>query len=122
VKIIVIISQTQDTEAKIKVSQSGDTIDTAGMKWIMNPYDEFAVEEAIRIKEKLGGEVVLITAGPQRAVEALRQGLAMGADSAVHIKDDSLEFADSYSVAKLIAHEIKKLRRIRSNSYGNEDY
>lgn len=108
-KIIVIITQTQDTEARVKVAPGGDTIDTSGMKWIMNPYDEFAVEEAIQIKEKSGGEVVLITAGPQRCQEALRQGLAMGADSAVHIKDDNFAFADPYTIAKVIAGEIKKL-------------
>ena len=53
-KIVVFITQTQDTEARIKVGSSGDSIDTEGMKWIMNPYDEFAVEEAIKTKEAYG--------------------------------------------------------------------
>lgn len=112
VKIVVFITQTQDTEAKIKVSAEGDSIDTQDIKWIMNPYDEFAVEEAIQTKEKFGGEVVIVTAGPQRATEALRQGLAMGADSAVHIEDDGFEHTDSYTIAKIAASEIKKIEDV----------
>jgi len=108
-KIIVIISQTQDTEAKISVAPSGDTIDTTSMKWVLNPYDEFAVEEGLRTKEQFGGEVVLVTMGPARCVAALRTALAMGADSSVHIKDDNFAFSDNYAVGKIIANEIKKL-------------
>jgi electron transfer flavoprotein beta subunit len=108
-KIIVIVSQTQDTEARINVASSGDAIDTTSMKWVLNPYDEFAVEEALKTKEQFGGEVVLVTMGPARCVEALRTGLAMGADSSVHIKDDSFEFSDNFAVGKIIASEIKKL-------------
>ena len=106
---IVIVRQTPDTEAKIKVASGGDTIDNEGIKWIVNPYDEFAIEEAIRIKEKLGGEVVLITMGPARCAEALRTGLAMGADTAVHIKDESFAYTDPYAISKAIAQEIKNL-------------
>ncbi|MBI4228137.1 MAG: electron transfer flavoprotein subunit beta/FixA family protein [Deltaproteobacteria bacterium] len=109
VKIVVVISQTQDTEAKISVASSGDAIDTSSMKWVLNPYDEFAIEEALRIKEKFGGEVTLVTMGPARVVEAIRTGLAMGADSAVHIKDDSFGSSDNYAIGKVIASEIKKL-------------
>jgi len=108
-KIIVIISQTQDTEAKISVTPSGDSIDNSAMKWIVNPYDEFAIEEALRVKEKFGGEVTLVSMGPARCVEAIRTGLAMGADSAVHIKDETFEFSDNYAIGKLIANEIKSL-------------
>jgi electron transfer flavoprotein beta subunit len=110
VKIVVIIRQTPDTEAKIKVASTGNSIDTEGIKWIVNPYDEFAIEEGIKIKENLKtGEVILITMGPARCVEALRTGLAMGADRAVHIKDESFAFTDPYASAKVIAAEIKNL-------------
>ncbi len=108
-KIVVIIRQTPDTEAKIKVASGGNTIDPEGIKWIVNPYDEFAIEEAIRIKEKLGGEVVLVTMGPARCAEALRTGLAMGADTAVHVKDEGFAFTDPYAISKVIAHEIRSL-------------
>jgi len=109
VRIVVIVRQTPDTEAKIKVASSGNAIDPEGIKWIVNPYDEFAIEEAIRIKEKLGGEAVLITMGPARCAEALRTGLAMGADTAVHIKDEGFAFTDLYATSKVIAQEIKNL-------------
>ncbi|MCI0482486.1 MAG: electron transfer flavoprotein subunit beta, partial [Candidatus Dadabacteria bacterium] len=108
-KIIVIVSQTQDTEAKIKVSAAGNSIDTEGMKWIMNPYDEFAVEEAIQTKEKHGGEVVVVSMGPARVVETIRQALAMGADSALHILDEGSPDVDSFATGKIIGGEIKKL-------------
>lgn len=108
-KILVLVSQTQDTEAKIQVSSEGDSIDTVGMKWIMNPYDEFAVEEAIQTKEKHGGEVVIISIGPDRVLETIRQALAMGADSAVHIKGEGFAETDSFTVGKVIGGEIKKL-------------
>jgi len=108
-KSIVIVRQTPDTEAKINVASSGDAIDSEGIKWVLNPYDEFAVEEAIRLKEKNGGEVVLITMGPARSLECLRTGLAMGADSAVHVKDDSFAFSDPFAIGKVIAQEIKNL-------------
>lgn len=112
-KIVVLITQTQDTEARIKVDSSGDSIDAEGMKWIMNPYDEFAVEEAIRTKEAYGGEVVLITAGPQRASQALLQGLAMGADSAVHISDEAIgETVDSLVISKLLASELGNIEGV----------
>ena len=109
-KIVVIVRQTPDTEAKIKVASSGNSIDIEGIKWIVSPYDEFAIEEAIKIKEKLGtGEVILITMGPARCLEALRTGLAMGADSAIHIKDESFAFTDPYAIAKVIGQEIRGL-------------
>ncbi len=108
-KIVVFVTQTQDTEAKIKVSASGDSIDSEGIKWIMNPYDEFAVEEAIQTAEKHGGEVIIVSAGPARVIESIRQGLAMGAASAVHIKDDGIAETDPYTVAKIVSGEIKKI-------------
>ncbi len=108
-KIVVFVSQTLDTEARVAVSSSGDSVDTEDVKWILNPYDEFAVEEAIRTKEKLGGEVIIVNAGPARGIEAIRQALAMGADSGVHIKDDGFAETDNYTIAKIVASEIKKI-------------
>ena len=108
-KIVVFVSQTLDTEARVAVSSSGDSVDTEDVKWILNPYDEFAVEEAIQTKEKLGGEVIIVSAGPARVIEAIRQALAMGADSGVHIKDDGFAETDNYTIAKIVASEIKKI-------------
>ena len=113
--IVVIMRQTPDTETKIKLGQEQNKIDTNGITWIINPYDEFAIEKALKIKEQINiGEetrcsVSLLTCGPSRTEEAIRQGLAMGADRAVFIKDDSLEDADSFVISKLIANELKNM-------------
>lgn len=101
-KIVACIKQTFDTEAKIVVGGDGQISDE-GVNLIVNPYDEFAVEEAIRTKEKEGGEVVVVTVGGDKAQEALRYCLAMGADRAVLINDPALVGADSYGVSIALA-------------------
>ena len=92
-KIIVIISQTPDTTTKIQVASDGRSIDETGITWILNPYSEFAIEKALKLKESstLIEEIILLGTGPERLLEALRQGLAMGADSAVLIKSSVLD-------------------------------
>ena len=109
--VIVIIRQTPDTETKIKLDSEAKKIDPAGVTWIINPYDEFAIEKALKIKEKVSaGEVILLACGPARTEEAIRQGLAMGADRAVFIKDDALENADPFIISKLLAGELKNMQ------------
>lgn len=102
-KIFVCLKQVPDTETKIKILPDQSGIDPAGIKWVMNPYDEHAVEEAIKFKEKNpGAQVWAITSGPKaRAVESLRTALAMGADEAIVI--NSPENLDAYSTAKALA-------------------
>lgn len=106
-KVFVCIKQVPDTETKIKIRADGNGIDATGIKWVMNPYDEFAVEEAIKMKES--GKASAVTAvglGPKaRVSEALRTALAMGADDAVVI--DAPEDMDSYATAKALAAAIK---------------
>ncbi len=110
--IIVIVRQTPDTETKIKITDQ-NKVDTNGITWIINPYDEFAIEKALKIKEQIGGgvesscSVTLLACGPSRTEEAIRQGLAMGADRAIFIKDDELENADAFTISKLLANELK---------------
>ena len=109
--IVVIIRQTPDTETKIKLGSEPNKIDTNGITWIINPYSEFAIEKALKIKEQVNaGEVVLLACGPSRTEEAIRQGLAMGADRAIFIKDDALEYADAYIISKLLASELKNMK------------
>jgi len=108
-KIVVIVRQTPDTEAKIQANASGNGIETSDIKWILNPFDEFAVEEAVQIKEATGAELIVLTVGPDRSVEALRTALAMGGDSSIHIKDESFGEMDSYALAKVIASKIKAM-------------
>ncbi len=106
-KVFVCIKQVPDTETKIKIAGDGKSIDTSGVKWILCPYDEFAVEEAIRFKEKNPGtQLTVITVGPDRAAEALRTALAMGCDEAIHVS--APESSDSYLVAKSLARAIEK--------------
>lgn len=107
--ILVCMKQVPDTETKIQINPEGTGIVTEGIKYVMNPYDEFAVEEALRIKEKSGGTVTIVSMGPQRATEAIRTGLAMGADKGVHLNDAAFEGADSYATAKALAAAIKSL-------------
>ena len=109
-KIAVCIKQVPDTETRIRVAPDGKGVLETDVNWVVSPYDEFAIEEALRIKEKQGGgEVVLLTVGPDRAQTALRSGLAMGADAAVHLKDPLFEAADAAGVARALAAAIKTL-------------
>lgn len=104
-KIAVCISHVPDTAAKINISSEGKGIDPAGVTYVLNPYDEFAIEEALKTKEKTGGETVAISLGGEANKETLRKALAMGVDEAVLLKDDS--YRDSLAVAKALAEEIK---------------
>ncbi len=106
-KIVVCVKQVPDTETRVKISASGAGIQEEGVNWIVSPYDEFAIEEALRVKEAKGGEVILVGLGPDRVQAALRNGLAMGADSAVHLKDPLFDTADTLGVASALAAAIK---------------
>ena len=107
--IIVCLKQVPDTETQIKVGSDGKSIVTDDIKWVMNPYDEYGVEEALRIKEKFGGEVTVVGLGPKRVTESIRTALAMGADKGMLISDEALEGSDSLAVAKALAAAIKEL-------------
>jgi len=109
VNIIVCLKQVPDTETQIKVGSDGKSIVTDDIKWVMNPYDEHGVEEALRIKEKFGGEVTVVGLGPKRVTESIRTALAMGADKGMLISDEALEGSDSLAVAKALAAAIKEL-------------
>lgn len=103
VNILVCVKQVPDTEAKVVVAEGGVSISERDITFIMNPYDEYAVEAAVRIKESSGDvTVALVTVGPPRADDALRLGLAMGADSATRVWDDGLEGLDGASVAVVL--------------------
>jgi electron transfer flavoprotein beta subunit len=108
VEIVVCLKQVPDTETQIKIAASGKAIEGGDIKWVMNPYDEYGVEEALRLKEKFKGSVTVVSLGPDRTVESLRTALAMGADKAVHITADSTEL-DPLATAELLAAAIKGL-------------
>jgi electron transfer flavoprotein beta subunit len=107
VNIAVCMKQTPDTEATIKIA--GNAIDEQNIKWIMNPYDEYATEVGLRLKEKFGGETWVVTMGTDRVVESMRTALAMGVDKGVHLNDDAFVGSDAMGEAKAIAAAIKGL-------------
>jgi electron transfer flavoprotein beta subunit len=107
VKIAVCVKRVPDTEARIKIASDGRSIDEAGVKFILNPYDEFAIEEALRLKEAAGaGEVVVVSLGGDASQETIRTALAMGADRGVLLKADALP-PDPLPVARALADELK---------------
>ncbi len=108
-KIVVCVKYVPDTAIKVKIAPSGNEVDLADISFVVNPYDEFAVEEALKIKEKVGGEVVVVGAGSEQATAGLRTCLAMGADSAILIKDPSLEKADSFIIGTVLARVCRNL-------------
>ena len=106
-KIAVCIKRVPDTETRIRIGGDGASIDESGVKFVVNPYDEYAVEEALQRKEKAGGgEVVAIALGPDAAQETIRGALAMGADRGVLLKADRVP-ADALAVARALAAELK---------------
>ena len=108
-KIIVCVKQVPDTTTRVRVAPDGRNIVEGDVSWIVAPYDEFAIEEALKIKEAKGGEVILVSLGPDRVQSALRTGLAMGADSAVHLKDALFDTTDTLGTARALAAAIKAL-------------
>ena len=105
---VVCISYVPDTESRIKPAGDGRKIDESGLKFIVSPYDEFALEEAIRIKEKSGGDVTVVAFGPDRVAQGLRECLARGATKAMHVKGEASE-ADSLGVARVLAAAVKSI-------------
>ncbi|WP_373998601.1 electron transfer flavoprotein beta subunit/FixA family protein [Bdellovibrio bacteriovorus] len=105
-KIFVCIKQVPDTETKIKITPDQNGIDTAGIKWVLNPYDEYAVEEAVKLRDaNAGSQVWVLSVGPKtRVIESLRTALAMGADEAIVVNAENL---DNFSTAKALAEVIK---------------
>ncbi len=106
---VVCVKQVPDTETRVKVAADGRNLDPAGVTWVLNPYDEYAVEQALRVREAQGGgEVVALTVGGAGVQSTLRTVLALGADRAVHLKTD-LPAPDPLAVARALAAEIKAL-------------
>lgn len=104
--IVVCVKRTPDTETRIRLGEDGTSIDPSGVKFIISPYDEFAIEAALQVKEAAGeGEVVLLSMGNDETQETLRQGLAMGADRAVLLKGES--GVDGLAVAKALSAELE---------------
>ncbi len=112
--IIVLMKQVPDTEAPVEIAESKDCLDTEDLKWAINPYDEYALEEALLIKEASDDDVTVtvVSVGPDRLAEAFRVAYAMGVDNAIHVNDevDDEVFGavDSYTTSKIIAKLLEK--------------
>jgi electron transfer flavoprotein beta subunit len=107
-RIFCLIKHVRDTETRIKVVEQGKKLEFIGDNKIISPYDEFAVEEGLKLKEKFGGEVVALTVGDEDATKSLRQAMAMGADSSILVNDPKFYNLDPLSTAKVIAKVLEK--------------
>jgi len=107
VKIIVAIKQVPERDAPIRIAADGKWIDEGDLNYAINEPDAYALEEALQLKEKNGGEVIVVCAGPERVQSALREALAKGADRAIHIEADDLGSRDTLGVAQVLADAIK---------------
>jgi len=108
-EIIVLLKQVPATESLIRIDDDGASIKTDDIKWVVNPYDEFAVEEALRIKEAHGGSVTIVSVGPEKASEAIRTAFAMGADKGILITDQKASDFDSLTVSRILASVLKEI-------------
>jgi electron transfer flavoprotein beta subunit len=106
-KLAACINHVPDTATRIAIAADGTSIDKTGVTYVINPYDEFAIEECLRLKEKNGGDVTVISLGGDSHKESLRKALAMGVDKAVLLKDDGVR--DSYAVAVALADYLREL-------------
>jgi len=104
-KVLVCIKQVPDLESRFKPNAEGLWFNETDLAWRMNEYDEYAVEQAVRLREQLGegAELTVLSIGPDRVVEAIKKALAMGADKAVHVQDPAVAGKDPWQVASIIA-------------------
>jgi electron transfer flavoprotein beta subunit len=101
--IVVLVKQVPDTEGDRKLDPSDYTVDRAAVDPVINYIDEFAIEEGLLLKEAHGGEVTILTVGPEKATESIRKALSMGADKAIHVQDDVIHGSDAVGTAKVLA-------------------
>ncbi len=101
--ILVCIKQVPDMESKFKINGEGTWYENTDLAWRMNEYDEYAVEQAVQLKEKAGGDLTVLCIGPERVKETMKKALAMGCDRALHVADDAVHTKDSFTVASIIA-------------------
>ncbi len=103
-KILVCIKQVPDMESKFKVNADGTWYDDADLAWRMNEYDEYAIEQAVQLKEQVGeADLTVLCIGPDRVKETMKKALAMGCDRGVHVADDQSAIKDSFAIASIIA-------------------
>ncbi len=107
--VVVLVKQVPDTETVIRIAPDGKSLVTSDIKWIINPYDEYAVEAALRLKDSQAAAVTILSLGPQRAVESIRSALAMGADQGVLVDDPATAGSDALGRARVLAAALKQI-------------
>jgi electron transfer flavoprotein beta subunit len=107
-KIVVCLKQVPATDSRIKPAADGKSADLSGVEWVVNPYDEYALEQALQLKEKFGGEVVVVSVGGDKLDDAIRTALALGADRAEVLKDPAIAAADALTVSRALAALVKR--------------
>src|SRR3954452_18697321 len=107
--IVVCVKQVPDTDTTRTLKSDDKTLDRAAADGVLNELDEYAVEEALAIKEAHGGEVTVLTMGPDKAADSIRKALAMGADKAVHVADEALVGSDALSTSYALGQTLKKI-------------
>jgi electron transfer flavoprotein beta subunit len=107
--IVVLVKQVPDTSAERRLNPADNTLDREAVDAVINEIDEFAIEEGLRLKESHGGEVTILTVGPERATESIRKALSMGADKAVHVSDPAIHGSDAIQTGKIIAKALSTL-------------
>jgi electron transfer flavoprotein beta subunit len=107
--IVVLVKQVPDTAAERRLDPSDSTLDRESADAVINEVDEYAIEEGLLLKEAHGGEVTILTVGPERATESIRKALSMGADKAVHVSDPAIHGSDAIQTAKVIAKALGSL-------------
>jgi len=105
--ILVCIKQVPDMESKFKINSDGVWYDSADLAWRMNEYDEYAVEQAVQLKEQAGGDVTVLCIGPDRVKETMKKALAMGCDRGLHVADDAVHTRDPFTIASIITEFAK---------------
>ncbi|HEY6487971.1 MAG: electron transfer flavoprotein subunit beta/FixA family protein [Terracidiphilus sp.] len=106
-KIVVAIKQVPERDAHMQIDASGRWIEEADLQWALNESDAYALEEALQLKEKHGGEVIVLSAGPERVSSTIREALAKGADRAIYVDTEDAASSDALGVAQLLAEAIK---------------
>jgi electron transfer flavoprotein beta subunit len=107
-KLVVCVRRVPDTAARIRIAADGKSIDTSEAEFVINPYEEYALEQAVQLKEKHGGEVTVVAVGPEKTAQVIMKALALGADKAIHLKSDKVP-DDPGSIARALFSEMKSL-------------
>ncbi|NJC74326.1 electron transfer flavoprotein subunit beta/FixA family protein [Planosporangium thailandense] len=108
-KIVVLVKQVPDSGAERNLRSDDNTVDRGSANNVINEMDEYAIEEALQVQERHGGEVVVLTMGPAHATESIRKALSMGPDAAVHVVDDALHGSCAVATSKVLAAAIRQL-------------